>query len=244
MLQTPQEYVDTLTGPGRDWLVEFLDYMEEHHPGLPPVMFRQRPMFKVGKSYVFFTVAKEHFTVHTLNFDLIEGLKTALPRAGFGRGSVKVKFADEEAKPVLKALCDEVVRLNSLPNPPPVDVVPERPYAEKLADAFKGSKAKWQPLYVALRDAAKARLAPFEEYFPAVNVLWKCGATFAQVSAVAAGLRVEFFAAAEHPEYQPIKMARLSKNRVAHTVEIIDAASFPQLLAWVEASYALVQPKG
>ena len=45
MLTTPQEYVESLEGPGRAWLVEFLSYMQNRHSDIPPVMFRQRPMF-------------------------------------------------------------------------------------------------------------------------------------------------------------------------------------------------------
>lgn len=241
MLTTPQEYVDLLDSPGKEWLAEFLAYMAERHAELEPVMFRQRPMFKVGKSYVLFSVAKEHFAVHTLNFDLIEQTKEKLPRAGYGKGSVKVKFTDAKAKPVLKELCDEVVRLNQLDNPPPVDVVPDRPYEEKLASAFKGSKARWMPLYRSLLLAAQARLDPFTEYFPAVNVLWKHTATFAQISAVATALRVEFYADEHHPEYEPIKITRLSKNRIAHVVEVVDDVRIEELHGWIEASYHLTR---
>jgi len=70
-------------------------------------------MFKVGKSYVFFTVAKTHFTVHTLDFDIIENMKTLLPKAGYGKGCIKVKFTDKDAKPLLKKMCDEVVKKNN-----------------------------------------------------------------------------------------------------------------------------------
>ena len=105
MLPSPQAYLDALTGPGREWLAGFLAHMAENHPDIAPVMFRRRPMFKVGKSYVLFTVAKANFNVHTLNFDLIARLKPCLPQASFGKGSVQVKFADVAAKPVLIELC-------------------------------------------------------------------------------------------------------------------------------------------
>lgn len=240
---SPQDYVDSVPSPGKDWLVEFLGYMDAQYPDLQPVMFRQRPMFKVGESYLLFTVAKEHFTLHTLNFDLIEGVKDKLPRAAFGKGSVKVRFADVDAKPVLKALCDEVIRVNRLPSPPPVDVVPERPYAESLQAAFGGVKAAWLPLYTELVAAARAQLPPFTEYFPAVNVRWKHGSTFAEISAVSSALRVEFYADGEHPEYGAIKVVRLSKNRVAHTIALTDASGLPELLPRLLASYALTQGK-
>ena len=40
MLTTPQEYVDTLEGAGKEWLVEFLLYMKDKHSHLSPVMYR------------------------------------------------------------------------------------------------------------------------------------------------------------------------------------------------------------
>lgn len=241
MLNTPQDYVDSLEGAGKEWLKTFLDYMHAHHEDIPPIMFRQRPMYKVGESYILFSVAKMHFTVHTLNFALIEQTKAALPRAQYGKGSVKVKFTDMDARPVLMALCDEVIRVNRLPNPPPVDTVPEQPYDEKLAKAFTGVKAKWLPLYEALRDMARATLPPFEEYFPAVNVLWKHGSTFAQVSAVAAAMRVEFYADAQTDAYGAMKVARQSSRRFAYTVEVTGASQLTKVLTWIAASYALTR---
>lgn len=113
MLTTVQEYVDSLNGQGKEWLVEFLSYMNETHSHLKPIMYRQRPMFKVGKSYVFFTVAKTHFTIHTLNFEIIEEMKKVLPTSAFGKGCVKVKFSNFEAKPLLKEMCDKIVVKNS-----------------------------------------------------------------------------------------------------------------------------------
>lgn len=241
MIESLQAYIDSVPMPAKVWLEEFSAYMAETHPDIAPVMFRQRPMYKVGKSYVMFTVAKDHFTFHTLNFELIEALKEKLPKASFGKGSAKVRFTDMDAKPVLKAMCDEVIQLNLWDNPPPVDVVPELPYEEKLQNAFNGGKAKWLPLYETLRDAAKGVLPPFVEYFPAVNVRWKHTSTFAEISAVSATMRVEFYADVLHPEYNAVKAVQLSKNRVAHTVEVRDASEFAALLPWIAASHALTQ---
>jgi uncharacterized protein YdhG (YjbR/CyaY superfamily) len=111
-MDTVEEYLDSLPEPARTWVSEFVDDTAAHYPSVPPVMFRQRPMFKFGSSYqqgyVMFTAAKAHFTVHSVEFELIEQLKTRLPRAGFGKGSVKVRFTDEAAKP---ALFDYVARV-------------------------------------------------------------------------------------------------------------------------------------
>lgn len=107
-----EEYVNTLDDVSKAWVQEFLDYMDAKYPDLNFVMFRSRPMYKVGKSYLLFAHAKTHFTLHTLDFDLIEEMKTILPKAGFGKGCVKVNFKNTYMKPELKSLCDRVVNRN------------------------------------------------------------------------------------------------------------------------------------
>ncbi|MBN2062095.1 MAG: hypothetical protein JW882_16940 [Deltaproteobacteria bacterium] len=113
MITTPEEYLASVGEPGRAWLEEFFSYMRERHPDQMITMFRQCPMYKFGKSYLegylMFTVAKEHFSVHTIDFDLIEEMKTRLPRLAFGKGCVKAKYADVDVIPELKKLCDAVI---------------------------------------------------------------------------------------------------------------------------------------
>ncbi len=76
-------------------------------------MFRQCPMYKFKESnldgYVMFTANKHHFSVHTLDFNLIEGMKALLPRAQYGKGCVKVKYSDRDAIPFLQTLCDNSI---------------------------------------------------------------------------------------------------------------------------------------
>jgi hypothetical protein len=59
--------------------------------------------------YIAFSVAKEHFTFHTLDFEAIDELKALLPEAKFGRGSAKIKFSDRAAIPVLFDMCGKIV---------------------------------------------------------------------------------------------------------------------------------------
>lgn len=243
MFTTPEEYLQSLDSPGQAWLGEFLTYMSDRHRQLAPIMFRQRPMYKIGKSYVLFSVAKEHFTVHTLNFDLIEALRTALPGADYGKGCVKVRFEHAGAKPALRDLIDRVVQINSQPDAPEVDRAPELPRKEALAKALPGVRAQWLPLYGRFLERARAELPEFTEYFPAVNVLWKHTSTFAQISATAGAMRVEFYSDALHPERLPVKTAALSKKRVSHTVEFTDDSGIHAVLPWIAESYELTRKK-
>ncbi len=241
LLNSPQEYLDTLDDPGRAWLGEFIAHMAVRHPDIAPVMFRQRPMYKVGESYLLFTVSKEHFCVHTLHFNLLEGLKTRLASAAYGKGCVKVRFADEAAKPLLRELCEEVVRLSRQPGAPKPGVGAARSYEESLQLAFAGNKAKWRSLYEQLRDMARAQLPQFTEYFPAVNVLWKHTSTFAQVSAVTSALRVEFYLDRLYPEIAAMKTVQTSANRVAHTVECANDSALERIVGYISRSYQLTK---
>ncbi len=113
MITTPEEYLESANEQGKKWLAEFFHYMDEKHPELKITMFRQCPMYKFKNSYldgyIMFTVAKNHFTLHTLDFDLIEEMKSQFPKAGFGKGCVKVKYGDVDAIPALKEMCDKAI---------------------------------------------------------------------------------------------------------------------------------------
>ncbi len=241
MITTPQEYIDSIDGPGKEWLTEFYNYMKKCHSGIEPVMFRQRPMYRVGKSYVMFTAAKDYFTMHTLNFELIEELKRLLPGSGNGKGCVNIKYTNDAAKPVLKAMCDKIIAINRLPDAPAVDVVPGLPYEEQLDKAFSLSKAKWKPLYLELLSSAKNALPEFREYFPAVGILWKHTSTFAGIKCTQKALQIEVYSDRLHPERSPAKSAQMSANRVMHLFEAADNSAFESILEWVYESYNLTK---
>ncbi len=118
-MDTVEEYLDSLPEPARAWVAEFVNDTATHYPSVPLLMFRQRPMFKFGSAYqqgyVMFTAAKTHFAVHSVEFDLIEKLKTELPKAQFGKGAVKVRFTDQAAKPVLFRYVADVMARHGVP---------------------------------------------------------------------------------------------------------------------------------
>lgn len=111
MIETVEQYLETLNPEGKAWVGEFIDYVLGKYPERKITMFRQRPMFKKKDSYlegyVMFTAAKTHFSFHTLNFDIITKAKSLLPNAGFGKGVLKVKYKDIEAKSIIKKLCND-----------------------------------------------------------------------------------------------------------------------------------------
>jgi uncharacterized protein YdhG (YjbR/CyaY superfamily) len=113
MIESFEEYLESVDAEGKHWLAEFHAYMGRKHPEFVISMFRQRPMYKFGEKYtdgyIMFTIAKEHFTLHILDFDLIERAKTRLPKASFGKGSIKIKFAEKKQIPELEKIIDEAI---------------------------------------------------------------------------------------------------------------------------------------
>jgi hypothetical protein len=111
-VDTPQDYLDTLDEPARSWVADLVAYAERRS-GIDAVLFRSRPMVKLGRTYpegyVLVTAAKAHGTVHAIDFDLVDEMRTILPRAAFGKGSVKVPYDDAAAVPELRAFVDRVL---------------------------------------------------------------------------------------------------------------------------------------
>jgi uncharacterized protein YdhG (YjbR/CyaY superfamily) len=103
------DFINSFDGEKKEWLTTFVTFMRENYPEIPETISYQIPTFKFNKKYIAFSVAKEHFTYHSLDFEMIDELKTLLPRAKFGRGSAKVNFADTEYIPVLFEMSKRIV---------------------------------------------------------------------------------------------------------------------------------------
>ena len=115
MAESPEEYLAAAPDAARPWLVEFWEHVRARNADLTLTMFRGVPMFKFGGAYnkdgyVMFTAAAKHFSVHSIEFDLVAAAQRDIAGAFGGKGAVSVKYANEDAKPALKAYVDEVLR--------------------------------------------------------------------------------------------------------------------------------------
>jgi uncharacterized protein YdhG (YjbR/CyaY superfamily) len=113
MTETVNEYINNYQGEQKEWLTTFVTFMRENFPEIPEAISYQIPTYKFNRTYIAFSVAKEHFTFHTLDFDMIEELKTQLPKAKFGKGSAKVKYADRDSIPILLEMAKKIVSRTS-----------------------------------------------------------------------------------------------------------------------------------
>jgi uncharacterized protein YdhG (YjbR/CyaY superfamily) len=112
MIETVNEYIQQFEGEPKEWLTTFVTFMRENYPDIPEVISYQIPTWKFDSTYIAFSAAKEHFTFHTVDFEMIEELKTLLPKAKFGRGSAKVKYTDRVSIPILFDMAHKIVKRN------------------------------------------------------------------------------------------------------------------------------------
>jgi uncharacterized protein YdhG (YjbR/CyaY superfamily) len=113
--ETVADYVAACTDEQRALLAPLLEHMRTAHPDWQERLSYQMPMFKRGKEYVAFSVAKHHLTLHALDFELVAAAREVLPRAALGKGSVKVPYDDPDLIPGLTALADRVVERSANP---------------------------------------------------------------------------------------------------------------------------------
>ena len=119
MNESPQDYLGSAPTPGREWLIEFWEYVDRHYPSVAPTMFRQVPMYKFAdsylKGYVMFTAAAKHLTAHAIHLDLVQEAKESIAGSFGGKGSVSVKYAAVEAKPAIRDFVDAVMARHGIP---------------------------------------------------------------------------------------------------------------------------------
>lgn len=109
MSKTVDEYLAHLGEPGRGWVKEFVGFMRREYPVVSEGISYQIPTYKVGNTYVAFSAAKGHFTFHTIDFERLGKLREELPGIRFGKGSAKVDYENEAAKPALYACIRDIL---------------------------------------------------------------------------------------------------------------------------------------
>jgi len=108
-------------------------------------------------------------------------------------------------------------------------------------NCFSGSRGKWLPLYEEFRDRVAGRVGEFDEQETEDAVLWKYATTFAEIRPLARAMEISFAADRVHGEWEPSKVVQSSKNRVAHSFEVVDNARFPELAERVAEAHRLTQ---
>jgi uncharacterized protein YdhG (YjbR/CyaY superfamily) len=114
MTKPVDEYVNSYDGAKKEWLTTMVTFMRENFPNIPEIISYGMPTYKFNRTYIAFSVAKDHFSYHSLDFPMIEELKTLLPKAKFGKGCAKVPYTDQAAIPILFAMSRKIVERNQV----------------------------------------------------------------------------------------------------------------------------------
>ena len=109
-MNSVDDYVNSFEGVKKEWLTTFVTFMRENFPEIQETISYRIPTYKFDDKYIAFSsTAKDHFTFHSLDFEMIEELKNLLPRAKFGKGCAKVNYADKAAIPILFDMSRKIV---------------------------------------------------------------------------------------------------------------------------------------
>ncbi|MHC1723539.1 MAG: hypothetical protein AB9836_10085 [Aminipila sp.] len=108
-------YISELPEVERDWMTYFISYMRENHSELEEVISFKMPTYKLGsgklRNYIAFSPAKNHFSMHSMDFEYIAMLKEELSNPGKGKGCVNVNYSKkDERKKLIKGIEDIIKR--------------------------------------------------------------------------------------------------------------------------------------
>lgn len=107
-------YIDGLVGEQKEWMQFFVDYMRKNHSELEEVISFKMPTYKLGsgklRNYISFSPAKNHFSMHSMDFEYISILKEKLKKPGKGKGCVNVSYSNIDEKDILIQGIEEIIK--------------------------------------------------------------------------------------------------------------------------------------
>ncbi|MEA5010378.1 MAG: DUF1801 domain-containing protein [Angelakisella sp.] len=111
-------YIMALPEIQQEWMWFFVKYMREKHSNLEEVISFQMPTYKLGsgklRNYIAFSPAKNHFSMHTMDFEYIAMMKESLASPGKGKGCVNVKYTNTEERILLLQAIEEIIKRKQL----------------------------------------------------------------------------------------------------------------------------------
>lgn len=107
-------YINNLDGEHKKWIKTFINYMRKNHSNLEELMYYSMPAYKLEnykktKNFICFSSAKNHISMHTLDFEYIVELKKKLTNAGKGKGCVNIHFDDESVKEIIFNAIEKII---------------------------------------------------------------------------------------------------------------------------------------
>jgi len=102
-------FLNEQTESAKARFMPLLSHMRKNHPELKDQLYYGMPAWRKGKyDFIAFSFHAAHFTLHTLDFEVLATLKTRHPKAKFGKGSYQIRYQDEAAAAELPSILDEL----------------------------------------------------------------------------------------------------------------------------------------
>lgn len=114
IMNSVNEYIENYDDEKKEWITAFVNFMRKNYPNWEETIAYQMPTYKFLGQYIAFNAAKTHFTLHTLDFVMLDKLKEELTNAKFGKRCVKVKYKDKDAIPILFDACRKIADRSKL----------------------------------------------------------------------------------------------------------------------------------
>lgn len=112
------EYINTLIAIQKEWISFFVEYMRKNHSDLEEVISFKIPTYKLGsgkmRNYIGFSPAKNHFSMHSMDFEYIAILKEKLSKPGKGKGCVNVNYSNIDERDILIEAIEEIIQRKKL----------------------------------------------------------------------------------------------------------------------------------
>lgn len=117
IMNSVNEYIEHYEDEKKEWITAFVNFMRQNYPNWEETIAYQMPTYKFLGQYIAFNAAKTHFTLHTIDFVMLDKLKEELKDAKFGKRCVKVKYKDKDAIPVLFDACRKIADRSKMDDP-------------------------------------------------------------------------------------------------------------------------------
>ena len=100
------EYVASLNDEQQRHICAFIEFMNTEYPQLTNKISFFMPMWLVGKKmnegYVAVSAAKNHFSIHFSDEDILNRLTESLPTCKKGKRCINIKYGDEQSLHVVE----------------------------------------------------------------------------------------------------------------------------------------------
>ena len=111
MIESIENYRETLNDLGKEWLDYVMNHLKEKHSSYELVLFYKRPVLKINREiFLMLGGGKNHFSIYTTDFEYVEMIKAEKNKGlKFGKSAILFPLNKKEYMEKVLSICDEVI---------------------------------------------------------------------------------------------------------------------------------------